>query len=361
MEARQPLRIAQVAPLHESVPPRLYGGTERVVSHLTEELVAEGHDVTLFASGDSVTSARLVATSDRALRLDPARPDAIAAHLLQLERAFREADAFDVVHFHCDFLHFPLSRRTGIPALTTLHGRLDIPGLEPLYREFSELPLVSISDAQREPIPWANWRATVHHGLPLSFAELRPAPGEYLAVLGRVSPEKGVDRAIEIARQTGLPLRIAAKVDPADQEYFDSVIRPMLGEPGIEFLGEIGDDDKAEFLGRAYALLFPIDWPEPFGLVMIEAMACGTPVIAFRRGSVPEVVEEGVTGYIVSDVDEAARAVARIPSLSRARCRAEFEQRFSAGRMARDYLAAYATLREDPRQLGGPCEPALTT
>jgi glycosyltransferase involved in cell wall biosynthesis len=358
---RRSWRIAQVAPLHESVPPRLYGGTERVVSHLTEELVAMGHDVTLFASGDSVTSARLIPTRERALRLDPTRPDPIAMHLLQLERVFGEADRFDVIHFHCDFIHYPLTRRLGIPSVTTLHGRLDVPGLEDLYREFSDIPLVSISNSQREPIPWANWRATVYHGLPPNFATAQTQSGEYLAVLGRVSPEKGVDRAIEIARSAGLPLRIAAKVDPADQEYFDAVIQPLLREPGIEYLGEIGEGDKAEFLGRAYALLFPIDWPEPFGLVMIEAMACGTPVIAFQRGSVPEVLEDGVTGYIVSNVDEAISAVERVPALSRATCRAVFEERFSAERMARDYLATYASLEREPRRLDGSCEPALTT
>jgi glycosyltransferase involved in cell wall biosynthesis len=358
-DLRRPWRIAQVAPLHESVPPRLYGGTERVVSYLTETLVAMGHDVTLFASGDSVTSARLVPTGAQALRLDPRNPDPIAMHLLQLERVFQEADRFDVIHFHCDFLHYPLTRRTGIPSLTTLHGRLDVPGLDDLYREFADIPLASISDAQRKPLPWVNWRATVHHGLPLSFATLHPEPGEYLAVLGRVSPEKGVDRAIEIARRSGLPLRIAAKVDPVDEEYFESVIRPRLTEPGIEYLGEIGEGDKAEFLGRAYALLFPIDWPEPFGLVMIEAMACGTPVIAFDRGSVPEVLENGKTGYIVSSVDEAASAVSRISALSRATCRAAFEERFSAERMARDYLDVYASLHQ--QRLDGPCEPALTT
>jgi glycosyltransferase involved in cell wall biosynthesis len=358
---RGALRIAQVAPLHESVPPRLYGGTERVVSYLTEELVALGHEVTLFASGDSVTRARLVPTWGRALRLDPERPDPIAAHLLQLERVFREAGDFDVVHFHCDFLHYPLTRRAGIRSLTTLHGRLDVPGLGDLYREFTEIPLVSISDAQRAPLPWANWRATVHHGLPRSFAPLHPGPGEYLAVLGRVSPEKGVDRAIEIARRTGMPLRIAAKVDAADRDYFEEVIRPLLREPGIEFVGEIGDEDKAEFLGRAYALLFPIDWPEPFGLVMIEAMACGTPVVAFPRGSVREVLEDGVTGCVVSGVEEAVVAVERVASLDRTRCRAEFERRFSAERMARDYLSAYESrIRESP-ELEGPCEPALTT
>jgi glycosyltransferase involved in cell wall biosynthesis len=359
--SRRPWRIAQVAPLHESVPPRLYGGTERVVSWLTEELVAMGHEVTLFASGNSETSAHLVPTGQRALRLDSRHPDPIAMHLLQLERVFQEAARFDVIHFHCDFLHYPLTRRTGIPSLTTLHGRLDVPGLSELYAEFTDIPLVSISDSQRKPLPSVNWRATVHHGLPLTFAALHPEPGEYLAVLGRVSPEKGVDRAIEIARRAGLPLRIAAKVDPVDQEYFDSVIHPRLSEPGIEYLGEIGESDKSEFLGRAYALLFPIDWPEPFGLVMIEAMACGTPVIAFDRGSVPEVLENGKTGYIVSNIDEAVSAVTCIPRLSRATCRAVFEERFSAARMARDYLAAYASLDRQPRRLGGSCEPALTT
>jgi glycosyltransferase involved in cell wall biosynthesis len=356
-----PLRIAQVAPLHESVPPRLYGGTERVVSYLTEELVGLGHDVTLFASGDSMTSARLVALCDRSLRLGSPEGDPIAAHLLLLERVFAEADQFDVIHFHCDYLHFPLTRRAAVPSVTTLHGRLDLPDLIPLYREYAEIPLVSISDAQRSPIPWANWRATVPHGLPSDFASLHSEPGHYAALLGRVSPEKGVDRAIEIARRAGIPLRIAAKVDRADRDYFEAVIRPLLDDPGVEFIGEIGEEEKEEFLGGAVALLFPIDWPEPFGLVMIEAMACGTPVIAYCRGSVPEVLEDGVTGAVVSNVDEAVAALSGIGRLDRARCRRVFEARFTAARMARDYLRVYEGVMRDANRLQGPCEPALTT
>ena len=344
------MKIAQVAPLHESVPPRLYGGTERVVSYLTEELVALGHQVTLFASGDSETAAELIPVCERALRLDPASADPIASHVLLLERVFREVDRFDVVHFHSDYMHFPLTRRSGIPSVTTLHGRLDIPSLAPLYREYADLPLVSISNAQRRPIPWAGWRATVYHGLPERIASLHEEPGDYLAVLGRVSPEKGVDRAIEIARLAGFPLRIAAKVDRSDQEYFEQVIRPLLDEPGIEFLGEIGEEQKEEFLGGAKALLFPIDWPEPFGLVMIEAMACGTPVIAFRRGSVPEVLDDGVSGYVTTSVAEAVEAVGRLDEIDRRAVRRVFEERFSSRRMARDYVQVYAGLTREPKR-----------
>ena len=319
------------------------------MSYLTEELVGLGHEVTLFASGDSVTAARLVPGCDRALRLDPdsaASRDPVAAHLVLLEKVFAQARQFDVVHFHCDYLHFPLSRRSRMAQVTTLHGRLDLPEMVALYREYREAPLVSISDAQRLPIPWANWRATVHHGLPPSAWEPQLEPGSYVAVLGRISPEKGVDAAIEIARRAGVPLRIAAKVDPSDRAYFESVIEPLLEDPGVEFLGEIGESEKNAFLGGARALLFPIDWPEPFGLVMIEAMACGTPVVAYRRGSVTEVLEDGVTGFIVPDVAAAARAVKRIDRLDRARVRHEFDRRFSARRMALDYLDVYAGVRE---------------
>ncbi len=339
------MRIAQVAPLHESVPPRLYGGTERVVSYLTEELVALGHDVTLFASGDSETNAELVPVCPRALRLDPDARDPIAAHLLMLERVFQEAHRFDMIHFHSDYLHFPLSRRSAVASLTTLHGRLDIPSLLPLYREFADAPLVSISDAQRRPVPWADWRATIYHGLP---AGERPAGGSrdgYLLVLGRVSPEKGVDRAIEIARGAGLTLRIAAKVDRSDQDYFETVVRPMLLGPGVEFLGEVGEEEKHVLLAGAEALLFPIDWPEPFGLVMIEALACGTPVIAFRRGSVPEVLDDGVTGYVTTDVPGAVEAVGRLGEIDRGEVRRVFERRFTARRMAREYLSVYEGVR----------------
>ncbi len=340
------MKIAQVAPLYESVPPKLYGGTERVVSYLTEELVRQGHEVTLFASGDSVTKARLVSRTPRALRLDPGCIDQLAHHIVMLEQVIRQASDFDVIHFHIDYLHFPSSRRQRIPHLTTLHGRLDIPDLVPLYREFKEMPVVSISNAQREPLPWLNWQATVYHGLPTDLYRFEGRCGEYLAFLGRISPEKGVDRAVEIARRSGMKLRIAAKVDRADREYFREVVRPLLSEPFVEFVGEIGEQEKNEFLGNAYALLLPIDWPEPFGLVMIEAMACGTPVIAFRRGSVPEIVEDGVSGYIVGNIEEAVEAVQRVPTLDRRRCRQVFEQRFTVERMASDYLRVYEGLRE---------------
>jgi len=335
------MRIAQVAPLYESVPPKYYGGTERVVSHLTEELVREGHDVTLFASGDSVTRARLVAVCRRSLRLDKHCVDQMAHHILMLEQVFDRSREFDMIHFHVDYLHFPISRRQPAPQVTTLHGRLDIPDLKPLYRQFREMPVVSISTAQREPLPWINWQATVYHGLPEDLYHFRPEAGTYLAFLGRISPEKRVDRAIKIAQQVGIPLKIAAKVDWVDKDYFEEVIRPLLRGSIVEFVGEIGEGEKDEFLGNAYALLFPIDWPEPFGLVMIEAMACGTPVIAYRNGAVPEVIEEGRTGFIVRELDDAVEAVQRVPELSRRRCHEIFEQRFTATRMATDYVEVY--------------------
>jgi len=335
------MRIAQVAPLFESVPPRLYGGTERVVSHLTEELVWQGHDVTLFASGDSVTSARLVAPCRRSLRLDESCIDQLAHHVLMMEQVFAAAGSFDVIHFHIDYLHFPVSRRLRLPRLTTLHGRLDIPDLAPLYREYRTEPVVSISDAQRRPLRWANWLATIPHGLPESLFRLEPLPGDYLAFLGRISPEKGVEHAIEIARRAGMKLRLAAKVDRVDREYFETVVRPLLQGPGVEFLGEISEGEKQEFLGSAYALLFPVVWPEPFGLVMIEAMACGTPVVAFPNGSVPEVLTEGVTGFICKGVEAAVEAVARVAGLSRLECRRTFDARFTAARMASDYVRVY--------------------
>lgn len=335
------LRIAQVAPLYESVPPKLYGGTERIVSYLTEELVRQGHEVTLFASGDSVTRARLVAACPRALRLAPDCIDSLAHHLILLEEVFRRAAEFDVIHFHVDYLHFPWTRRHPVPHVTTLHGRLDIPDLVPLHREFAGMPVVSISNAQREPLPGLDWQGTVHHGLPEDLHAFSGEPGEYLAFLGRVSPEKGLDHAIEIARRAGLPIRIAAKVDRADLAYFAEVIEPLLAQPHVEFLGEINEERKGEFLGGARALLFPIDWPEPFGLVMIEAMACGTPVIAFRRGSVPEIVGDGETGFVVATREEAVSAVGRLPEISRRRCRTTFERRFTAPRMAHDYLTLY--------------------
>jgi glycosyltransferase involved in cell wall biosynthesis len=341
------MKIAQVAPLYESVPPRLYGGTERVVSYLTEELVAQGHHVTLFASGDSITEARLFSPRPQALRLDKRCVDQLAHHILMLEHVFREADDFDVIHFHVDYLHFPLSRRHSQPNVTTLHGRLDLPDLVPLYREFLEMPVVSISDTQREPLPWLNWQGTVHHGLPAKLYKLHPEPGKYLTFLGRISPEKGVDQAIEIAKRAGIELRIGAKVDRVDEEYFQQTIRPLLDHPLIQFVGEINDAEKDAFLGNALALLLPINWEEPFGLVMIEAMACGTPTIAYRRGSVPEVIDGGATGFIVQTVDQAVKAVEKVSRLSRKRCRQIFERRFTASRMTQDYVAIYERLIEE--------------
>ncbi len=335
------MRIAQVSPLYESVPPRYYGGTERVVAYLTEELVRQGHDVTLFASGDPTTSARLVPVCPRALRLDGQFVDPLAHHVLLLERVFAEAERFDVVHFHVDYLHFPFSRRVREPHLTTLHGRLDIPDLVPLYREFREMPVASISDAQRQPLPWLSWQGTVPHGLPLDLYRLHEPVGDYLVFLGRMSPEKRPDRAIEIARRLRMPLKIAAKVETTDRVYFEATIAPLIQPPLVEFLGEIGDSEKSALLGGAYALLFPIDWAEPFGLAMIEAMACGTPVVAWRCGSVPEVVEPGVTGYVVDDMEAAVDATRRVASLCRRCCRKAFEARFGAPRMARDYVALY--------------------
>jgi len=338
------MRIAQVAPLFESVPPKTYGGTERVVSYLTEALVSLGHEVTLFASGDSITKARLRAICHRSLRLDKHSIDPVADHVYLAERVFQESEEFEVVHSHMDYLFYPLLRRMQTPHVTTLHGRLDIPNLSMLYREFSDIPLVSISNYQRLPLSWANWAATVHHGLPDDLYTFREKPGDYLAFIGRISPEKRVDSAIKIAARAGMPLKIAAKVDKVDQSYFDSAIKPLLSGGNVEFVGEIGETEKNEFLGRAYALLFPINWPEPFGLVMIEAMACGTPTIARIRGSVPEVIDEGQTGFMVNDVAGAVRAVNKLSSLSRKRCREVFEQRFTATRMANDYLAVYEQL-----------------
>ncbi len=338
------MRIAQVAPLIESCPPKFYGGTERIVSYLTEELIALGHDVTLFASGDSRSKARLIAPCNQALRLDPARPEPLAYQIIQLNQVAKLAGEFDVIHFHMDYLHFPLFSMAHGKTLTTMHGRLDLPHLPAVFAEFPLMPLVSISESQRQPLPLANWRATVYHGLPKDLYEPGGHDGGYLAFLGRICPEKRVDRAIEIARITGTPLRIAAKVDPVDREYFENRIRPLLSDPLIEFVGEIGENEKSEFLGQALALLFPIDWPEPFGLAMIEAMATGTPVIAFRKGSVPEVVDEGVTGFVIDTVEEAGRVVERARSLNPRDVRARFERRFSVERMARDYVGVYETM-----------------
>src|SRR5438874_473291 len=320
------MRIAQVAPLYERVPPLYYGGTERIVSYLTEELIRQGHQLTLFASGESLTEGSLVAFCDRSLRLNPDCDDYMAYHFLQLEQVFQLANSFDVIHFHIDYLHFPLSRRQGMPNVTTLHGRFDI------------------ADSQRNPLPWLNWQGTVHHGIPVDLYKCKKDQGNYLAFLGRISPEKRVDRAIEIAKLANMKLKIAAKIDAVDREYMEREIRPLLDHPLIEFIGEIGEREKQEFLGNAYALLFPIDWSEPFGLVMIEAMACGTPVVAFLRGSVPEVIDEGVTGFIVQSIEEAVVALERIQHFDRERCREVFERRFSATRMANDYVKIYEKL-----------------
>jgi glycosyltransferase involved in cell wall biosynthesis len=336
------MRIAQVAPLNERVPPPLYGGTERVVSYLTEELVRLGHDVTLFASGDSETSARLVAACPRALWRDADVRETLPHHVRLMELVFRDVSRFDIVHFHTDYVHFPLVRRHRCPSVTTLHGLVHPPDLAGLLEEYHDVPLVSISDNQRRPLPDANWRGTVYHGLPREAFTFRAAQGTYLAYLGRMSPEKRVDRAIEIAGRAGMPLKIAAKIYPEERHYFEETLAPLIeAAPFVEFVGELGGPARDELLGRAAALVFPIEWPEPFGLVMIEALACGTPVIAWRRGSVPEVVDDGVTGYVVDGVDEAVRAVAGLDRLSRTTCRRVFEQRFDAARMARDYLDVY--------------------
>jgi glycosyltransferase involved in cell wall biosynthesis len=338
------MRIALIAPLMESVPPHAYGGTERVVSYLTEALVALGHDVTLFASGDSKTRARLVPMVERSLRLDPSHPDWLAHTTMMLDQVFASADEFDVMHFHVDFLHYPLVRRCATPCLTTLHGRLDLPDLAPLHRHFREQPLVSISTAQRKPLPRSRWIATVHNGLPEDLYRFQARPGDHFAFLGRISPEKRVDRAIEIARATGTRLRIAAKVDRVDRKYFERDIEPLLNHPLIEFIGEVDESQKNEFIGGARAILFPIDWPEPFGMVMIEALACGTPVVAYRCGSVPEVLEHGVTGYIVEDQPQAIEAARQIDRIDRGACRRAFERRFTAQRMAQQYVEVYQAL-----------------
>jgi len=339
------MRIAQVAPLSESVPPKLYGGTERVVSFLTDQLVELGHEVTLFASGDSSTSARLAPVWPEALRLRGNCADPLAPHLLMVEKIVERAREFDIIHFHISQLHFPVMRRLPeVAHVTTLHGRLDIEELRPLYREFADMPVVSISDAQRHPLPDAGWVATIHHGLPLRLLNFQPASGGYLAFLGRISPEKRADRAIAIATASGERLRIAAKVDDADRDYFTREIRPLLDNPLVEFIGEICEREKSSFLGGAKALLFPIDWPEPFGLVMIEAMACGVPVIAFPGGSVREIIDDGVTGFIVDTVEAAAAAVRHIHRIDRHRCRQTFEQRFTARQMATHYVDVYRRL-----------------
>jgi glycosyltransferase involved in cell wall biosynthesis len=338
------MQIAQIAPLMEAVPPKLYGGSERIVAYLTDELVTMGHEVTLFASGDSVTTATLEPGCARALRLDPTVRDSVAPLLAMLEGVAQRARDFDVVHLHCDYLGYPVLRRTGVPFLATLHGRLDLPELRSLYRVFSDVPVVSISNSQRGPLPEAGFVATVYHGLPEQLLLPGNGSGGYLAFLGRISPEKAPDRAIRIAAQAGMQLKIAAKIDRVDRDYFRAEIEPLLAQPHVEFIGEIGEHEKAEFLGNAAGLLFPIAWQEPFGLVMIEAMACGTPIIALRNGSVPEVVDDGITGFIVDDEATAASAARQIHLLDRTLIRTIFEQRFTARRMAEDYMRIYQDL-----------------
>jgi glycosyltransferase involved in cell wall biosynthesis len=338
------MKIAQVAPLIESVPPRLYGGTERIVSYLTEELVRLGHDVTLFASGDSITSGELASCCTRALRLDPSVRDIIPYFMLMIDKVRERADEFDIVHFHIDLFHFPLFRALAARTLTTLHGRQDLGDLKPFYSRFGKMPLVSISNDQRKPLPHAHFVATVHHGIPPDLHLPSFEQGSYLAFLGRISPEKRPDRAIRIARAAGIPLKIAAKVDKVDEDYFRNDILPLIRGPGVEFIGEINEREKTKFLGEAAALLFPVDWPEPFGLVMIEAMACGTPVLAFRCGSIPEIIEDGVTGKIVDSEEEAITALPGILSYDRRAVRRRFEERFTATRMAKDYVSTYRQL-----------------
>jgi glycosyltransferase involved in cell wall biosynthesis len=340
------MHIAQIGPLYESVPPKLYGGTERIVAHLCDALVELGHEVTLFATGDADTRARLMPVRERAIRLDP-RPlkSDLAAHMTMLDEVRRRSKQFDILHFHTDLIHFPMFEAHAYKSVTTLHGRLDLVDLPDVFVRWPQYGLVSISDYQRRPLAAANWLATALHGVAPSLYQppVRPR-GDYLAFLGRISPEKQPDVAIQIARRAGMPLKIAAKVDAADKAYFESAVKPLLTTPDVEFIGEIGDGDKSEFLGNARAFLFPIDWPEPFGLVMIEAMACGTPVIAWNRGSVPEVLEDGVTGFIVNSEEEALAALARVDTLDRARIRAEFERRFSSLSMARAYVEVYTQL-----------------
>jgi len=346
------MKLAQVSPIYEAVPPKFYGGTERVVSYLTEELVAQGHDVTLFASGDSITTAKLASVWPRASRLDDSVRDPVALHMAMIETVARRAHEFEAIHLHCDYLGYGLLHRTGVPLVSTLHGRLDMPELRPIYDLYNDVPVVSISDSQRLGLPNANYIATVQHGLPEKLLTPGPGNGGYLAFLGRISPEKGPDAAIRIAAMAGMPIKIAAKVDKADRDYFATCIAPLLKQSHVEFIGEIGEADKSEFLGNATALIFPIDWPEPFGLTMIETMACGTPVIARRRGSVPEIIDEGVTGFIVDDEAQAAAAVRRLHRLDRTKIRQVFEQRFTARRMAQDYVEVY-------RKLGAAAHPRL--
>jgi glycosyltransferase involved in cell wall biosynthesis len=354
------LRIAQVAPLVESVPPKHYGGTERIVAYLTEELVRLGHRVTLFASGDSITSAELVPVCRRSFRQNKRATDYLSREVLLMDHVMQRAGEFDMVHFHTGCLHYLISRHLRVPCITTLHGRLDTPELLRLYERFRDMPMISISNAQRVPWPCANWQGTIYHGIPQDLFRFHPQLGGYLAFLGRAAPEKRVDRAIEIAKRVGIPLKIAAKVDRVDRRYFKREIEPLLNDPHIEWLGEISDKDKDEFLGNAYALLFPIDWPEPFGLVMIESMACGTPVIAYAGGSVAEVMEDGVTGFVVKDIEQAVEAARRVRDLSRAKCREVFEKRFTANRMANDYISVYTRLADSRmRKVEQSLEPSM--
>jgi glycosyltransferase involved in cell wall biosynthesis len=345
------MRIAQVAPLAEAVPPKLYGGTERVVAYLADELVRQGHDVTLFASGDSCTAARLVPLCDQSLRLTMEPRDPLALHFLMIEQVARMEQQFDIIHFHVAPLHFPVARRLHTAHITTLHGRLDLPDLQELYREYREMRVVSISNAQRTPLPDANWFGTVYHGIPETALHFHETGGRYFAFLGRISPEKRVDRAIAIAKACQYPLRIAAKVDRVDEAYFERDIRPLLDDPLVTYEGELGHEGKDDFLGNATALLFPIDWPEPFGLVMIEALACGTPVVAIRGGSVDEIIEDGITGFVVETLEDAIASAQRAHTLDRRACRASFERRFTASRMAADYLELYRVAANATRPL----------
>lgn len=341
------MKIAVVAPLHEQVPPKLYGGTERVVSWLTEELVQQGHDVTLFASGDSITRARLVPTAPRALRLEESfLYDKVGFHLLMMEKVLKQSREFDIVHFHTDYFHLPYVRSMQTPTITTLHFRLDYFPFLDIHREYLGLPLVPISDSQRKIAPWLSWLPTVYHGLPKDQYRLNENADDYILYIGRFCPEKRPDRAIEIAQKAGLHLKIAAKIDPVDRAYFADEIKPLLNNPNVEFLGEVSDDEKQELIGNAYAIVHPIEFPEPFGLVMIEAMACGTPTVAFRRGSIPEVIDDGVTGFVVDDVPEAVSALQKVSSLSRSHCRQVFEKRFTATRMVNEYVDLYRSLAQ---------------
>ncbi len=348
------MKIAQLAPLEESVPPKHYGGTERIVSYLTEELVRLGHEVTLFASGDSKTSAQLKPMCWEGLRKGNGITLPQAPFTIMLEKAFGIADQFDIIHSHLDFLAFPLARRCDTPVLSTLHGRLDFRELRAIFAEFQDCPLISISQAQRQPLSWANWLQTIHHGLPKNLYAFHPVSHFYLAYVGRITPEKRPDQAIEIAKRVGMPLKMAAKVDPHDEEYFRTVIQPLLSDPLVEFVGEITDEEKNELIGNAFALLAPFDWPEPFGLVFIEALACGTPVVAYRRGSVQEIIEHGRTGFICDTMEQMVNFMPWISTLDRRLCRRVFEERFTVERMAREYLAAYEYLLGQPGKLAEP-------